>query len=270
MTCTFQWLGVAGLAFFDEGSALLVDPFFTRPPRGDLVWMRRVVPNAALAEQYAPRADFILVTHPHYDHLMDVPNVMRFTGASAYGTPNTAQLLQLHNLPPERIHTVAPGDRLELGPFGVDVLTGTHMRTPVDRWINGPLPRGLRVPLRLIDYVMDASYAYRIEMNGTVALIGNHPIPADVWFVAPYQSRDTFADMLRAINPRRVVLIHWDDFTRPLSSPLRPMIVTIAQGQSPRFPPVRRIDLEGIARFAKIILPEVAVTVPEILEPDAL
>lgn len=270
MTPTCQWLGVAGLAFEEAGSVLLIDPFFTRPSRSDMVWMRRVVPDAKLAEQYAPRANFILVTHPHYDHLMDVPNIMRRTGASAYGTPNTCGLLELHDLPAERIHAVAPGDQMELGPFSVEVLKGTHTRTPVDRWINGPLPRNLRLPLRLIDYVMDTNYAYRITVDGKKMLVGNHPTPADVWFLSPYQSRDVFAEMLRAVSPKKIIPIHWDDFTLPLTQPLRPMIITVAQGQSPRFPPVRRIDLDGLARFAKIILPEVEVMVPEIFKEESV
>ncbi len=50
-----------------------------------------------------PRCDFVLVTHAHWDHLMDVPDVVLNTGATALGSANTCQLLALLGVAPEPI-----------------------------------------------------------------------------------------------------------------------------------------------------------------------
>jgi hypothetical protein len=73
---------------------------------------------------------------------------------------------------------------------------------------------------------------------------------------------------LHAVNPRRVVLNHWDDFTRPLSQPLRPMLATRVQGLT-GWPPIRRLDPAAFARQVQALLPAVEVLVPEIFREYA-
>ncbi len=261
---TFRWLGTAGLAFQAGGRGLLVDPFFTRPPARALLTFARVSPDPALVARHTPPADYLLITHAHYDHLLDAPEVLRLTGARAYGSTNACALLRLHGLPESRLACVRPGDRLALGPFAVEVFPAYHIPTPIDRWINGPLPKRLtggqaRPPLRLIDYRMDACLAFRIQAGGQAVLVGSHPAPAGVYFAIPYLPEKRMNSILRAVNPRQVVLIHWDDFTRPLTRPLRPTLV-IRRGRLP----FGRIDLDASIRQVRSILPGTQVTVPEL------
>jgi L-ascorbate metabolism protein UlaG (beta-lactamase superfamily) len=171
---SFRWLGTAGLELNYAGQRLLIDPFFTRPPVHALLRMARVTSNEALAQRLAPRADHILVTHPHYDHLLDVPAILQRTGARAYGSPSTCQILALHGIPAGQVRCIQPGDRLELGPFQVEVFPGFHTRTPADRLVNGPLAPRLHLPLRLTDYRMDACYSFRIRA-GAASGAGRQP-----------------------------------------------------------------------------------------------
>ena len=67
---SLRYLGTAGWHLSMPGSNLLVDPYFTR------LSMWRVaaglaVPAFALVQRYVPPAGWILVTHPHYDHILD-------------------------------------------------------------------------------------------------------------------------------------------------------------------------------------------------------
>jgi L-ascorbate metabolism protein UlaG (beta-lactamase superfamily) len=266
----FRWLGAAGLAFQAGGRTLLIDPFFTRPPVRALLALERVRPDPALVARHAPPADYVLVTHAHYDHLLDVPEVLRLTGARAYGSANTCDLLALHGLPAARLTAIRPGDRLALGPFAVEVFPARHTHTPLDRWINGPLPDHLkrersRLPLRLIDYRMDDCFSFRIQAGGQTLLVGNHPVPAGLLFLSPYHPDGRLGALLAAARPRLVAPIHWDDFTRPLSRPLRPMLVSRRQGLA-GWPPVRRLDLAAFARQVKAILPEAHVLAPELFK----
>lgn len=270
MSLSIRWLGAAGLEFSCDGTVLLVDPFFTRPSVWAMLSLRRVEADGDLAARCAPRAGAILVTHSHYDHLMDVPAIMRRTGAAAYGSPNTCALLALHGVHNSRIRCIQSGDQFAVGPFQVEVLTGRHTATPVDRWINGPCRSDLSLPLRLVDYRMDAVYSFLIRARSDAGeqtlLVGSSGSPGGqavgTLFLSPFLLRDELQAQLRAVQPRCLIPIHWDDFTRPLSKPMRPSIITAAQGLA-GFPPVRRVDLSAFARTAQSLQPGLRVLIPE-------
>jgi L-ascorbate metabolism protein UlaG (beta-lactamase superfamily) len=275
MSLTYRWLGVAGLEFTFQDFTLLIDPFFTRPGKATVLAGRRVRTDAELVKRHISRADAVLVTHAHYDHLLDVPEVMRKTGARAFGSPNTCTLLALHGISSGNIQTILVGDRFQLGPFTVDVFPNHHTRIPFSRWFNGPLPAGLRngparLPLRLSDYRMDACYSFNIQIDGLVMQIGKHPAPADALFISPYRGARSLESTLQAVRPKWIVPIHWDDFMRPLSLPLRTMLLTPAQGLRhglfPFLPLVRRLNLQDFTDAVQQIMPETDVRVPKIFE----
>jgi hypothetical protein len=84
--------------------------------------------------------------------------------------------------------------------------------------------------------------------------------PADVLFVKPHQEQAYYEALLGVVQPRVLIPIHWDDFMRPLSQPLRPML------KPPRlaFPPLARVDLTAFRQMIKRIAPQTKVFLPEI------
>lgn len=274
MMLCYRWLGVAGLEFTLDDYTLLIDPFFTRPGKLALLSGRRVRTNARLVRQHIQRANAVLVSHAHYDHLLDVPEVLRHTGARAYGSPNTCALLALHAIPEERIACVHPGDRLALGPFEVEVMPGVHTPIPFQRMFNGDLAKRLllrpHLPLRLMDYRMDVIYSFRIRAAGVTILVGNHAAPADLLFTTPYRNGKALEETLREVNPRQVILIHWDDFTRPLSSPLVAMLVTSRHNLRRTRRIVSRLDVQAFSDLVAQVLPAARVVVPRLFAQECL
>ena len=81
-----QFTGAGGVYIATKNLALMADPFFSNPELGDLLLLNDLVPNERLIDQWIPNTDNvagILVGHGHYDHLMDVPAVLRRLPASA-------------------------------------------------------------------------------------------------------------------------------------------------------------------------------------------
>jgi len=258
----FRWLGVAGVELSSAGQALVVDPYFTRVAA--LRLLGPVCSDSRLAASCIRRADHVLVTHPHVDHVMDVPAVLRLTGAVGLGSAHTCRLLSGAGIPSRQIREIHPWEMLSLGAAQVQVLPADHIRffgLPVSA---GPLPSPLRFPLRGFDYRMDQDFAFLIIWEGLRILIWSGalaaPIPdVDVAFVNLSMDARRFWPMLPVSRPRLLIPIHWENFMRPLDRPLRPSL---------RFPNTIRLAgfREGVAR----VLPESRVCLPEMFREYGL
>lgn len=259
-----RWLGVAGIEIKANEQILVIDPFVTRPPFKRM-WWGRVRSDATLATATVPHGDFVLVTYAHWDHVMDVPAVIDQTKATAYGSPNTCQLLAILGVPEEHLHEIKTGDQLTLGTFQVEVFPAEHGLVLGRTFATGSLAPNLLPPLRMRDYRIDACFSFLIKVGGLRFLdwsskqVDSAP-SADVLFVKPLQDRAYYEVLLSMVQPRVVIPIHWDDFMRPLSQPIRPML------KPPRlaFPPLARVDLTAFRQLIKRIAPQTQVFLPEI------
>ena len=90
------YLGTNGYQFEFKGHALLVDPYFSRVDLLSVALGARIQPNASRINDglnhLAPKADAILVTHGHFDHLLDVPTVMAKTRARLIASTSSVDL----------------------------------------------------------------------------------------------------------------------------------------------------------------------------------
>lgn len=274
MTVHCRWLGVAGVELSMGGQVLVVDPYFTRFPFWKM-WIGSVRPDSALVARHIQHCDHILVTHPHFDHVMDVPAAAIHTGAMVSGSLNTCRIMEASGVPADQIREIEVGSRLELGDFRVDVLPARHGKTLVDPIINGPVPTGLKPPLHTFDYRMDECFTFLVGVDGLRLLIGScetvdESTPADILFVGTValtmEPQRYYKALLARTRSKVVIPYHWDDLFRPLSRPLRPTFEPPAWA----IPPLRRVDLSGFARMIDAIAPGTRVVIPEIFHSYAV
>lgn len=220
----FRWLGIAGIELTYNDQVLLIDPCLTRIPFWKL-WAGGLQPDQAQLVRWLKRADHILVTHAHYDHLLDVPELTRATRAQMYGSENACQLCLLDGVPPMQVHRVQPGDCLSLGEFTVKVVLAKHRRIPF--FNAGRLSSGLKPPFTARQYRLDACYSYRVEA-GDIAIFDNAGSPpdlaeqADILCLQPYHSESYCRQLFERVRPKVVIPNHWDDLWVPLAQPARP------------------------------------------------
>ncbi|MFK4226259.1 MBL fold metallo-hydrolase [Streptomyces sp. NPDC019890] len=234
------FLGVSTLLVGDGTSAVMTDGFFSRPSLL-AVLARRIAPNHARIDAALKRAevtslDALVPVHTHFDHAMDSAVVAARTGARLVGGPSAANVGRGGDLPDDRIVHVTPGEQVRCGAFTLTLVESCHC--PPDRYpgaINDPVVP----PVMASAYRCGEAWSLLLEhTGGRSALIQGSAgfVPgllsgrsADVVYLGVGQLglqdedyiRTYWKETVETVGARRVVLIHWDDFFRPLSKPLR-------------------------------------------------
>lgn len=234
-TVRVTWLGTAGVRIDDGWTALLVDPFVSRPGLGAVVFGRTIEPHAERVDAI-DTADVaaVLVSHSHYDHLMDAPRLAARAGAELVGSASTVAVGRAYGL--EDLRVAEPGVPVRYGAFTVTWRESEHGAVLAGRVpFPGEIENGVELPLRARDYKMGGAYGIVIEHPaGTIVhhasaawLEGMYDgVQADVVLLGLAGHRDVPAyvqAVVDATGARRVVPIHWDSFFRPLSQPLVPL-----------------------------------------------
>ncbi len=238
---TVTWAGVTTLLIDDGDSAVMTDGFFSRP--GLLtVGTRSVSPSlpridGCLARLKVDRLDAVLPVHTHFDHAMDSAVVAERTGAALVGGVSAAQVGRGGGLPEDRLVVATPGSPLTLGSFDVTLVEGHHC--PPDRF-PGPITAPVVPPVKAAAYKCGEAWSTLIAHRPTgrrLLIVGSAGYVAgalaghraDVVYLGVGQLGlqperylvDYWTETVRTVGARRVVLIHWDDFFRPLHQPLR-------------------------------------------------
>ena len=224
-------LGIAGFEFSDGRTVVLADPAVTRPTVLELL-RGPLRPDPGLQELWCPRADFILVTHAHYDHAVDMPGIALRTGASVVGTRATLDLARSRGVPESKLIEAVAGRELRLGSFRVAAAAATHTRLlGRDDLMTGGI-RPDAGPLWFWQYRQDGSFSYRLEAGGTSVWL--HPAtpyapgelggrPADTLILGvsglPWTAARAKA-ILAEVRPKRVLPTHFDNFFQPLAKGL--------------------------------------------------
>jgi L-ascorbate metabolism protein UlaG (beta-lactamase superfamily) len=238
---TVTWAGVTTLLIDDGESTLMTDGFFSRPSLLE-VGLRRLSPSApridgSLARLGVDRLEAVLPVHTHFDHAMDSAVVADRTGALVVGGTSAVQVGRGLGLPEDRLVVATPGEPISLGAYDVTLIEARHC--PPDRF-PGVITEPVVPPVKVSAYKCGEAWSTlvhhrpsdrRLLIVGSAgfvpgALAGQR---AEVVYLGVGQLGlqpesylvDYWTEAVRTVGARRVVLIHWDDFFRPLHKPLR-------------------------------------------------
>ena len=259
-----SYLGTAGWEITDGKTVILVDPYLSRlklptPNDGVLAddsrplfgWDSIGVSDEAVIDAHIKKADFILITHTHLDHALDLPYIARKTGAKVIGTESTINLARASAIPGNQLVAVRGGDDLEFGVFSLRVIPSLHgilRRAPNMPPIPGPpppeiFPSDAKPPFQLRDYVQGGTLAYFIRLNGVKLLVfgSMNYIEREVEGLRPDaaligampERREIYqytARLLRALGDPPVVLpTHWDRFNVPYTISLQSFLAEVKE-----------------------------------------
>jgi L-ascorbate metabolism protein UlaG (beta-lactamase superfamily) len=244
---TFQWLGAAGFRVEHRGRVMLIDPYLTsRGADAD--------PVQPLGPEDVSDAEVIFVSHGHFDHLADVPAVVRASGAGVFCSGIAADTLERKGVPPSKIRRLSGGESLDAGICTVRVFPTEHivfdlaliLRTAprVLRPSNLNLLAGIRgMPSGpVLVYWFDFDGLSVVHM-GSLGMVGEEARQLGIEnidiLMPPLQGHTHIcsraARLTAAISPRAVVPQHHDDFFPPVSQrvelmPFQAMVSRMAPG----------------------------------------
>lgn len=285
-----SYLGTAGWEITDGKTVVLVDPYLTRlktdtprdpalssDPRPLVTMNDFVTSDQAVIDAHIKRADFILITHTHIDHVLDMPYIASKTGALVIGTESTANFARDNGIPNSQILTVKGGEDLELGSCSVRVIPSLHgilRRSPLAAQLkisslpppSTIFPADAKPPFRFAQLIVEGgTLAYLVRLGGQQVLVfgsmnyierevdGLRPDVALIGAMPERQEIYRYTErLLRALGyPRLMLPTHWDRFNVPYDVSQQPAIER----------------LQSFIAEAKATSPRTEVIVPKYFEP---
>lgn len=192
MVNSCKWLGHAACQITTgKGKIILIDPWITNNP------------SCPIRKEELTKADLILVTHEHSDHLgTDVPYLVKTTSATVIVQPELAGRLQADGVSAARIIDMNIGGTVEVAGIKVTMTQAFHSGNPVGfiiRLENGQTiyhagDTGIFESMRLLGEI------YKLDL--ALLPIGSH------YVMDPLQT----AVSLTLLKPKKVVPIHYRSF----------------------------------------------------------
>jgi L-ascorbate metabolism protein UlaG (beta-lactamase superfamily) len=245
-----NYWGVSSLAFSDDTLTILIDGFATRPNLLSLLFTslrpsdERI--DGALAS-LAPNAPVraIFVAHSHFDHAMDAPTIAKRSGATIFGSASMAVIAAAEGVPDRQFIELEDRSTHTVGQFTVRSFVTPHA---AKERFPGTILKFIP-PARVEDYRTGLNYSFLIKRGGCSILVvpsagqvGNvlAGLKADIVFlgVGELGKKDLvwidhyWNDTIGMVQPKVIVPIHWDDFTRkirveplpmpPIADPIEP------------------------------------------------
>lgn len=179
----------------------------------------------------------VVCVHTHFDHALDSAVVAEQTGAKLVGGTSTANIGRGQDLPEQQVVTVTSGVPITLGNYEVTLIESHHC--PPDRF-PGRITEPVRPPVRTSAYRCGEAWSVLVQhrpsqrrclIQGSAGYLPGvlDGQRAEVAYLGLGQLGlqsaeylvEYWTETVRAVGARTVVGIHWDDFFRPLSKPLR-------------------------------------------------
>jgi len=260
---TLRYFGVTTLVIDDGETTLVIDGFFSRPPLRRVVF-GRIEPDRerirqALKEAGVTTVAAVIPLHTHYDHALDSAEVARLTGAQLVGSASAAQLGRGAGLAESRMSIVTGRETFSFGDFRVTLVPTAHLGgTPA----GGRIERPLEPPAHALAWREGRSFGLIIaHPAGRMLIQGGGFVPGsldgevvDVALIGttgqarlgPEYQEDYWQNVVVATGARRVIPVHWDDFTRPLNQGLQPFPRRIADFDQAMSELLERAQHDGV------------------------
>ena len=215
-----KWYGINALEFRHGNGSFMIDPYVSRNRE------KLTVPEE-VDHYLTSKPDFVLMTHSHWDHLPDMPQLIRKTDTVLCASRTACCIMRSLGVPEKNLHELAYGEHLELpGGVRVTALESRHMGDPAGAiFYDAPQdPEHFRLRE---NWLCGEVFAFLIEIGSMRILnIGSanlhapamHGIACDFFFCGISRWKPGFPELITEnIRFKSLIPTHHDEFTLPLS-----------------------------------------------------
>ena len=147
------FLGNAGWQIEDGQTTILVDPYLTEFKNGGADNQNTeddplVAPDTASIDAHIHQANYILVTHGHYDHMIDAPYISKKTGATIICHESAAHIARAYGVSDKNLIVVRGGEDFQFEGFSVRVIPSLHSPLLNKHYNDGPWAGSTRPGLK--------------------------------------------------------------------------------------------------------------------------
>lgn len=188
------WFGHNCWSIETAGATILIDPFLNDSP---------TAPTSASAV----KADVILVSHGHADHVGDTVSVAKRTGATVLANFEVGQWLAKKGVAHDKVVGMNPGGGIQQ-PFGHVKFTIAHHSSSMPDGSYGGVPGGFLLTLgdARLYFACDTALFLDMKLIGAGGLdLAVLPI-GDLFTMGP----DDALDAIKLLNPKRVAPCHYN------------------------------------------------------------
>ena len=192
----FTYYGHACFAVEAGGSTLLFDPFITPNPLAEKIDVEQVA------------ADFILVSHGHGDHVADVVQIAKRTGATVIAPFEVGSWFEKQGL--EKVQGMNPGGAAKM-PFGrVKMTVAIHSSSMPDGSYGGN-PAGFVVETSdgNFYYLGDTALTSDMKLIGESTKVHFAVLPIGDFYTMGIDDAIRAAEF---VGTKRIVGVHYDTF----------------------------------------------------------
>jgi len=185
-----KWLGCAAFEMDFGGATVVSDPWITENGATTLTW------------EDVEKCDYIAVTHTHFDHITDIPAlVKKFDPRMFVGQMSAMPLMKYSDITPMKLYPMNPGLELDFDAFKIKALFGRHsmlgatytaVEQRVGRW-RAPWDTPLMQEMGILGGFEYINYLFTLPNGKTVLIWGNELTPDQ-------------CNMLREVKPDVAIL----------------------------------------------------------------
>jgi L-ascorbate metabolism protein UlaG (beta-lactamase superfamily) len=240
---TITWFGAAAILIDDGSTAILIDPFVSRKENSvlDIVLGRDAIVAEKLISRRVTRPPYrrvsaILVSHSHYDHVIDVSEFSEKLEVPVFGSRSTQKIVDGNGY--GNFKMIENGQILkptDIGAgFEITVLEGKHGSPPflIDP-LDEVVANDFEVPEPVSRYGMGEIHSFLIKhRQGTILYLGSAGVvlesldefvgQVDV-VLLPLVGRPStkmyLADVVGKLKPKSVIPIHFDNLFQAIAEP---------------------------------------------------
>ncbi|MBT3222634.1 MAG: MBL fold metallo-hydrolase [Proteobacteria bacterium] len=223
-----QYLGTAGFVLKSAEQTVVVDPYLSRPGIRRTALLPLEVDRLRI-RRYIPEADLVLVGHAHYDHILDVPELCRQTGATMVGSFDACNVGRAAGVPEAQLRGTRGREDILFAGGLARPIPSQHGRVYFNREsLVGTIEEPPAWPARFNQLKQGQVFSWYIEMAGVrIVQIGSaqffesgfEDLECDVLCLCAigrkYRPNYT-REAIELLKPKVVLPCHWDLFTTPI------------------------------------------------------